>query len=107
MNDPTEILRQISGKRILDVATGLGANIEHLINSLKSYEEIIGIDIEKPERILAPDRESVFKRERIKYVQMDAGHLEFEDNSFDTVSIGNSLHHLEDPVKVLSEMYRV
>lgn len=105
--DVSLLLGRIDGKKILDVATGLGANIDHLINSLKSYEEIIGIDIERPEKISAYGRESIFKKENVKYVQMDAGRLEFEDNSFDTVSIGNSLHHLDDPAKVLSEMIRV
>jgi ubiquinone/menaquinone biosynthesis C-methylase UbiE len=38
---------------------------------------------------------------------MDAGNLDFPDETFDTVTISNSLHHMEDPEKVIKEMYRV
>ena len=38
---------------------------------------------------------------------MDAGYLEFEDDSFDTVCMSFSLHHLYDTGRVLAEMKRV
>jgi SAM-dependent methyltransferase len=40
-------------------------------------------------------------------MQMDAHHLTFEDASFDTVTISNSIHHMSDPKQVLAEMARV
>ncbi|MBN2363831.1 class I SAM-dependent methyltransferase [candidate division WOR-3 bacterium] len=107
MTDPGEVLSKISGKRILDVAAGSGGNIYHLINSLKSYEEIIGVDLENPESIKTPDQENIINKNNISYLQMDAHDLVFDDESFDIVSIGKSLHHLDFPVKVLSQMFRV
>ncbi|MBN1151118.1 class I SAM-dependent methyltransferase [candidate division WOR-3 bacterium] len=106
-DDPGLILSKIHGKRVLDVATGTGSNIQHLKNSLGSFKEIIGIDLEKPERIKKFDHDGIFNGQNIRYIQMDAAQLKFDDCSFDVVSIGNSLHHLEDPETVLSQMFRV
>lgn len=38
---------------------------------------------------------------------MDAYRLAFEDGSFDTATVGASLHHFADPETVLREMWRV
>jgi SAM-dependent methyltransferase len=38
---------------------------------------------------------------------MDAQQMDFPDNSFDTVCISNSLHHMQDLERVLTEMKRV
>lgn len=40
------ILGEIDGGRVLDVATGDGAFIDLLINNLKSYDEVVGIDVD-------------------------------------------------------------
>ena len=98
------LLSSISAGRLLDVATGRGSFIHTLIESLKDYDEIIGIDSNA-------DHDSFFAEafagKSITYQQMDAYSLEFADASFDTVSISNSLHHLNDPAPVLAEMQRV
>ena len=94
----------ISAGRVLDVATGRGGFIHALIESLSSYDEIIGIDtVAGTEAIFAES----FAEKPISYRQMDASTLEFDDASFDTVCIANSLHHLPDPQHVLAEMMRV
>jgi SAM-dependent methyltransferase len=94
----------ISGGKILDVATGSGDFIDTLMNALKDYECFVGVDI------LKNDLESARKRFRdqpVKLIEMNANSLEFGDNSFDTVSMAYSLHHLGRADKVLSEMCRV
>jgi ubiquinone/menaquinone biosynthesis C-methylase UbiE len=106
-NDPSKILTSISGGRILDVATENGRTIKHIINSLKSYEEVVGIDLVDPPDDPQSISDNVFSNEKIEFVKMDAHSLEFEDEGFDTVSAGNMLHHMNDPEKVLREMYRV
>ncbi len=98
------IFSPISAGRLLDVATGRGGFIHALIESLNSYDEIIGIDtIAGTEAIFA----ETFADKPISYRQMDASTLEFDDASFDTVCIANSLHHMSAPVRVLAEMQRV
>ena len=98
------IFSPISAGRVLDVATGRGGFIHALIESLNSYDEIIGIDtVAGTEAVFAES----FANKPISYRQMDASTLEFDDVSFDTVCIANSLHHMLDPIPVLDEMQRV
>lgn len=104
MNEPEDILGNISGGRVLDVATGGGNFIFSLMEDLKDYTEIIGVDNNK--NAAAAFSESFRKEKNIHFQLMDAHHLDFEDSTFDTVCISNSLHHL-DPVTVLNEMKRV
>jgi len=90
------------GGRILDVATGGGSCIEWLVQGLPSYDAIIGVD-----NFVQPGKTSIFERDHIHFMQMDAHHLAFADASFDIVSIARSLHHMADPRRVLAEMHRV
>ncbi|NIV31266.1 MAG: methyltransferase domain-containing protein, partial [Anaerolineae bacterium] len=46
-------------------------------------------------------------QERTDFIQMDAARLGFADESFDTVSISASLHHLADASPVFAEMGRM
>jgi ubiquinone/menaquinone biosynthesis C-methylase UbiE len=101
MNTPP--LSHISGGRVLDVASGRGGSIQFLIENLPAYDEIIGIDI------VAADAatQSAFEGKKVRFLQMDAAHMDFADASFDAVFIANSLHHLADLPGVLAEMNRV
>ena len=97
-------LSVISGGRVLDVCTGKGAFIGTLMKALKDFAEFIGVDIDQQD--LAAGREA-FPNQSVQFIEMDANRLDFKDASFDTVSIANSLHHLEDASWVLTEMKRV
>ncbi len=97
-------LSAIAGGKILDVATGGGGFIDTLIGSLQSCDEIIGIDLSS-KRFEQARRE--YKGARVRFATMDAAALAFPDNSFDTVTICNSLHHLADVTGALREMKRV
>lgn len=99
-----EIFQGVSGGKILDVGTGIGDFVDILQECLSDYSEIVGIDT--GEAALARARDH-FKQNDIKFLLMDAGKMEFEDNSFDTVCMSNTLHHLSDINIVLNEMKRV
>ena len=99
-----QVLGNISGGRVLDVATGEGGFVELLARHLKSYSAIIGIDIS--ERVLATASSSC-NQENTHFIQMDAECLAFKDESLDTVNISGSLHHLENIPRVLAEMERI
>jgi SAM-dependent methyltransferase len=99
-----QALGHIAGGRVLDVATGKGGFVGVLKEKLKGYSEIVGVDSSK--RALETAH-SNFSRETIRFIQMDARRLGFADESFDTVSISASLHHLADASPVLAEMVRV
>jgi len=97
-------LGSISGGKVLDVATGTGDLINTLMKTLKNYDSFIGIGISKKDLETAQKR---FKDQPVELLEMNAESLEFSDNSFDTVSMAYSLHHLDKIDKVLAEMQRV
>jgi SAM-dependent methyltransferase len=97
-------LGEISGGRILDVATCSGDFIDTLMKMLKNYDCFVGVDISRKDLESAKKR---FKGQPVEFLETDARYLEFEDNSFDTVCMSYSLHHLEDIGRVLAEMKRV
>jgi len=97
-------LGSISGGKVLDIATGSGDFINTLMKTLKNYHSFIGIDISKKDLETAKQR---FKDQPVELLEMNAESLEFNDNSFDTVSMAYSLHHLKRIDKVLTEMQRV
>jgi ubiquinone/menaquinone biosynthesis C-methylase UbiE len=97
-------LESISGGKMLDVATQKGGFINTMMKTLKDYERFVGIDISFEE--LDSIKEE-FGNKPVEFIEMDATILNFSDNSFDTVSISHSLHHLEEIEKVLLEMKRV
>ncbi len=96
--------KNISGGRVLDIATGAGGFVEFLKDTLQDYSEIIGVDVSGKGFAAAQEK---FADDMIRFMAMDASALAFDDASFDTVTISNSLHHLPDISCVLKEMYRV
>jgi len=97
-------LSEISGGRILDVATGSGDFVNTLMKTLKEYDSFVGIDVSVKDLESAKKR---FEGKPVEFLEMDAEHLEFEDNSFDTVCTGYSLHHFRNADRVLAETKRV
>ena len=97
-------LRNLSGGKILDVATASGGFIRKLIDVFEDYDEVIGIDI-SDERF--EEGRNDFKKDRVSFKKMDGANLPYEDDTFDTVAISAGLHHLPDIKSVLLEMKRV
>ena len=104
MNIFKQTLGDIAGGRVLDVATQAGDFVRILAESLESYTEIVGIDISEQAIETA---QSAFDQENTQFIQMDAEQMGLKDESFDTVSISASLHHLATIPPVLTEMKRV
>jgi len=104
MNTLQQAFGNISGGRVLDVATGNGNFGGALMENLRDYSEIIGIDTNT--HALDAGREN-FKQDNIRFQSMDAAHLNFPDASFDTVCIAYSLRHLANLAQTLAEMRRV
>jgi len=99
-----EKLETISGGKVLDVATETGDFIKVLMNVLNDYNSFIGIDIAND------DLESAIENitdETVEFIEMNGENIIFENESFDTVSIAHSFHHLENVEKVLNEIKRV
>jgi ubiquinone/menaquinone biosynthesis C-methylase UbiE len=99
----------ISAGKVLDVGTGQGGFINTLTKTLRAYDSFVGIDY-CPSDESKKDMESAKKRfegKPVQFLQMNAENLQFEDESFDTVCISHSLHHLANIDKVMMEMRRV
>jgi SAM-dependent methyltransferase len=102
-------LGEISAGKVLDVGTGGGGFISTLTKTLKAYESFVGIDY-YPSDESKKEMESGKKRfegKPVQFLHMNAESLEFEDESFDTVCISHSLHHLANIDKVMAEIKRV
>jgi ubiquinone/menaquinone biosynthesis C-methylase UbiE len=99
-----EVLCEIDGGKVLDVACGEGQFIDILKNSLRSCEHITGLDVNAATLNLAAAR---FNDDRYSFIQGSSQKIPFNDGTFDLVSLSNGLHHVEDPGIALKEMKRV
>ncbi len=102
-------LGMISASRVLDVGTDKGGFIDTLIKTLQAYDSFIGIDY-CPSDKSKQDMESAkirFDGKAVQFLRMNAENLGFEDESFDTVGISYSLHHLANIDSVMTEVKRV
>ena len=78
--------------KVLDVGCGTG-----LISQLYPNFDITGIDIS----------DGMLSNNPHKWIKAPAEELPFPDNTFDYVVCRSLLHHLDDPLEGLIEMYRV
>lgn len=93
----------MKGMRILDVGCGTG---NFSIKLAEMGCKVTGIDIS--EEMLKIAREKVkAKGLEVDFHQMDAYHLEFEENSFDGVFSMAAFEFITEPQKAYDEMYRV
>lgn len=97
-------LGKISGGRVLDVATGRGNFVGLLLQYLPGITALIGIDANDAPLKTAGEQ---IQDKRVSFQKMDAGCMDFPNDSFDTVSISFSLHHMAELPKALREMMRV
>jgi ubiquinone/menaquinone biosynthesis C-methylase UbiE len=104
LNAFEELFSNINGGRVLDVAAGEGGYITILRRYLGNFDSITGLDVNH--KVLSIAR-SAFDIQEIQFTQMNAEMLGFDSNTFDTVNISASLHHLENVSRVLAEMKRV
>jgi demethylmenaquinone methyltransferase/2-methoxy-6-polyprenyl-1,4-benzoquinol methylase len=90
-------------KKILDVATGTA---DLAIAETKLHpEKIIGVDIS--EKMLNVGREKIKKYPTIELQIGDSENLQFDDNTFDAVSVSFGVRNFENVIAGLTEMKRV
>ncbi len=95
-----------AGIRCLDLGCGMGETTRQLAARLDKSRRVVGVD-QDPELIRTASSMVPAGGCPITFEQGDAIYLDFEDNSFDFVFARYLLHHLNDPKKVLAEMFRV
>ncbi len=91
-------------QRALDVACGPGFLTMAFAGTCGS---VVGLDA--TDEFLTRARDEAARRglENIRFQKGDAGHLPFDDASFDIVSCRAAFHHFPGPARVLAEMKRV
>ncbi|NNG10639.1 MAG: bifunctional demethylmenaquinone methyltransferase/2-methoxy-6-polyprenyl-1,4-benzoquinol methylase UbiE, partial [Arenibacter sp.] len=101
-----KILKDKKPKTILDIATGTGDLAITLVDT--GAEKIIGLDISKG--MLAIGKKKISEKKlggTIEMVVGDSEHLQFEDHSFDAVTVAFGVRNFEDLHKGLHEIRRV
>lgn len=90
-------------RRVLDVATGTGDFAIAIAKKLPAESGIVGVDLS--EQMLEVGRQKVSGN--IVLQQGDVECLDFEEDSFDRVSVAFGVRNFEHLEQGLSEMYRV
>ncbi len=109
---PKEVAKILKGlslenKCVLDIGSGMGG-IDMLLVQTHGAAEVIGIDVERP--VLDRAEKYVDEAglsEKISFVLVDPGPLQFEDASFDVVFTKDALLHISDKRMLFSEIFRV
>ena len=97
----------ISSGRVLDIGSGSGTLAIGLCKEIPNIS-VVGIDIS--DLILPFARENAEKNHlssRVTFVEGNAEYLPFENNSFDLIVSSNTLHLIDNPVKMFDEIDRV
>lgn len=103
MEELEKIFEEIEGGMVLDLATG-GGDFLRYIAGFRNVEKVIAIDqVDRMKDLVEKNKCNL----NVEFRQMDACQLDFEDCSFDTVCLSNSLHHLENHELVFSQINRV
>jgi len=96
-----ELAAPRKGEFVLDVGTGTGV-VAHLVAQNVSPGTVIGVDLS--EKMLSIART---KGDRVKFLGMAAEQLVFRPETFDLVTMGDSLTYFADPIEALAESVRV
>lgn len=100
-------LKPLQPSKILDVATGT-ADVAILMAKILNPKQIVGIDIAN--QMLELGRGKIANQGLSEIISLETGdseRLQFEDNSFDAVTVAFGVRNFETLEKGLAEMYRV
>jgi len=95
-------------KNLLDIATGTGDFAIAAAQMKPKIEKIIGVDISKG--MVAVGQEKIIKKHLNGQVELtygDSENLQFEDQSFDAITVAFGVRNFENLKMGLTEMHRV
>ncbi|HZT97141.1 MAG TPA: class I SAM-dependent methyltransferase [Chloroflexota bacterium] len=94
---------RLAGMDVLEVGVGMGSHAQLLASHSRSF---VGIDLTDYAVRATSERLKVFDIDG-RILQMDAEHMEFEDDSFDFIWSWGVIHHSANTPAILGEMRRV
>ena len=101
------LCRNVRGERVLDIGTSQG--IVPILLGREGFE-VVGVDIQVDRIDYAREdlaRESEGTQERVEFLVGEGASLDFPDESFDAIVLGEVLEHLAQPQRVLAEVARL
>ncbi|GKX29708.1 hypothetical protein SH1V18_21880 [Vallitalea longa] len=101
-NKAKNILRE--DDNILEIACGTGIVSFGIADAVK---KVTAIDISKEMIDVAKEKAKKMNVENIEFQVADGYNLQYEDNSFDTILLFNTLHIVKEPDTLLNEIYRL
>lgn len=87
-----------------DKVIEIGCEGGYLLKKMPSAQEVVGLDIA---RNALEDARNFVKSDKIKFVCADASNIPFEDFYFDKVICSQTLEHVDNPDRVVKEMFRI
>lgn len=104
--EKTTLEEMFKDKVVLDI--GCGAGGKTLYYASEGAEKVYGIEIveyyEEEANALAKKKGL---EDKFQFVLGDAANIPFEDGFFDTIIMNDAMEHVDEPLKVLNECYRV
>jgi ubiquinone/menaquinone biosynthesis C-methylase UbiE len=110
LSDPLVLkLRDVRAPLVLDVATGTGRLPRSLLAQADFHGRVIGLDGSR--RMLVQAARTVQSTggmaERLTLIWQDAGHLPFDDDTFDAVTCLEALEFMPNTQRAIYELVRV
>jgi len=94
------------GMALLDIGSGTGSLLHPLKPLVEPGGKVVGIDYSNV-MVEEARKRAEGSGLALEFLQMDAAHLQFSDNTFDRVTSNIVFQHLPDPVIALGEAIRV
>lgn len=102
-----ELVGSSPGQVCLDIATGTGNMAIALATRVGADGKVVGIDLAQGMLDFAQRKARARRLKNIEFKNMDAQHLEFDDETFDVLTCGLAIFYFPDIPGTLADMYRV
>jgi SAM-dependent methyltransferase len=93
-----------NNKLILDIGCGRGGFSNYLAQHKSTLQKIVAADYSDSAIAIARNK---YPSPKIEWLQQDIMAINFPDNYFDTIISCETIEHVSDPRKALTELYRV
>lgn len=92
---------------LLDIGSGTGTWIAMVAGSALASRRLVGLDYSRMMIATAAEKARQIADCALQFVNGDAEHLPFSDDTFDVLTCSHSLHHYPHQEATVREMYRV